>query len=208
MNKLENIDWDTIKTFIRGNTLLCALAVLDVFLLFAALGRSDNNEDILNQTYNLQIKEKQIKMNLEKLKGMERDFETLKKTKAEVLQKCLNFGKKTVVYNFLKRIDGFLQGSKINISNTNLYDITKSRNINFNQDLSEFDDDNVLSNYSVLFSAKVADFEKFLKQLNELPYCINLQKLEIRNVETKGNNALLNVNLSFALLGKIQLREQ
>ena len=207
MNKLANIDWDSLKAFIKGNPLLCALVVLDIFLFFIALGRSNANEVLQGQISSLQVKEKQIKTNLEKLNGMEKDFETLKNVKVAILKKCLNFGKKTTVYNFLKQMDGFLPGSKINVSNTNLYNINKSRNINFNQDLSEFDGDNVVSNYSVLFSGKIEDFATFLKQFNELPYCINLQKLELRRKETAGGIVSLNVNLSFALLGKIQLKE-
>ena len=207
MNKLANIDWDSLKAFIKGNPLLCALVVLDIFLFFIALGRSNANEVLQGQISSLQVKEKQIKTNLEKLNGMEKDFETLKNVKVAILKKCLNFGKKTTVYNFLKQMDGFVPGSKINVSNTNLYNINKSRNINFNQDLSEFDGDNVVSNYSVLFSGKIEDFATFLKQFNELPYCINLQKLELRRKETAGGIVSLNVNLSFALLGKIQLKE-
>lgn len=206
MNKLENIDWESIKAFIKGNTLLCALAVLDVFLFFTALGRGNTNEALQSQISSLQIKEKQIKTNLEKLNGMEKDFETLKNVKVAILKKCLNFGKKTIVYNFMKQMDGFLPGNKVNISNTNLYDIEKGRNINFNQDLSEYDGDNIVSSYSVLFIGKIEDLQKFLKQLNELPYCINLQKLEMRNNTTAGAGTL-SINLSFALLGKIQLKE-
>lgn len=207
MNKLENIDWESIKAFIKGNTLLCALAVLDVFLFFTALGRSNTNESLRSQISSLEIKEKQIKTNLEKLNGMERDFETLKNVKDAILKRCLNFGKKTTVYNFLKQMDGFLPGNRINISNTSLYDINKGRNINFNQDLSEFDGDSIVSNYSVLFNGKTEDLQMFLRQLNELPYCINLQKLEMRNNSATTGVDTLNINLSFALLGKIQLKE-
>ena len=207
MNKTTNIDWDTVKTFIKGNPLLCALIILDIFLFVAILGRGNANDVLQGKISSLQIKEKQIKTNLEKLKGLEKHFETLKNVKDSILKKCLNFGKKATVYNFLKQIDSFLPGKKINISNTNLYNITKNRSINFNQDLSEFDGDHVVSTYSILFAGKTEDLTTFLKQFNELPYCINLQKLEIRNNDTTGGVPSLNVNLSFALLGKIQLRE-
>ena len=168
MNKLSNIDWDSVKTFIRGNTLLCVLAVLDVFLFFVAWGQGNTNDGLQEKIASLQMKEKQIKSTLGKLNGLEKDFETLKTLKADILKKSLNFGKKTKVYNFLKQIDSFLPENKINISNTNLYDISKSRNINFNQDLSEFEGDHVISNYSVLFSGKTEDLITFLKQLNEI----------------------------------------
>ncbi len=207
MSKPVNIDWNSIKTFLKGNPLLCALVILDIFLLSSALGRGNANEAMKSQINSLQVKEKQIKANLGKLNGLEKHFDTLKNVKVDILKKCLNFGKKTMVYNFLKQIDGFLPENKINISNTNLYDIEKSRNINFNQDLSEFDGDNVVSSYNVLFSGKVEDLVAFLKQLNELPYCINLQKLEMRQIDTPGKSISLNVNLSFALLGKVQLKE-
>ena len=207
MNKLENIDWETIKTFIKGNTLLCALAAVDIFLFFAALGCDNKNDGLQEKISSLQIKENQIKANLGKLKGLEKDYETLETLKTDIIKKCLNFGKKAKVYNFLKQIDGFLPGNKINISNTNLYDITKGQTINFNQDLSEFDGDSILSIYNVLFSGKFEDLAAFLKQLDELPYCINLQKLEMRKNDTKGAVVSLNVNLSFALLGKIQLKD-
>lgn len=207
MNKLENIDWNSVKVFIKANPLLCALGALDIFLFCTAIGRGNTNSDISGQISALQIKERQIKTTLQKLNGLEKDFETLKNLKISIFKKCLNFGKKTTVYNFLKQVSSFLPGHKINISNTNLYDITKGRSINFNQDLSEFDGDSVLSNYTVLFSGKMEDFTMFLDQFNALPYCINLQKLELRGNNTVKGDVLLNINLTFALLGKIQLKE-
>ena len=206
MNNLANIDWDSVKAFIKGNTLLCALAILDLSLLFIAIKFGDTNESMQSQISSLQIKEKQIKANLEKLVGLEKHFEILKDINTVILKKCINFGKKTKIYNFLKEIDGFLAGNKLNIANTNLYDINRGQNINFNQDLSEFSGDSILANYNVSFVGKVEDLVSFLTQLNSLPYFTNLQKLEMRNNQ-RDDGVLLNVNLSFALLGKIQLKE-
>lgn len=206
MNKLSNIDWDSVKAFIKDNTLLCALAILDIFLFVLALQRGSANDALQESISNMQLKEKQIKANLTKLTRIEKDFGTIKAIKADILKKCINFGKKTTVFNFLKQVDGFLSGKKLSVSNTNLYDINKNRNINFNQDLEEFDGDNVLASCNVSFAGGSEDLSTFLEKLNALPYFINLQKLEMRK-NSNGDATLLNVNLSFSVLGKIQLRD-
>jgi hypothetical protein len=103
-------------------------------------------------------------------------------------------------------MDSSLPENKINISNVNLYDINKKRNINFNQDLSEFDGDVVIAGYNASLTGTTENFIEFLGKLNQLPYFINLQKLEMKNDPNK-EAAPLNVNLNFDLLGKIQLKE-
>ena len=206
MNKLANIDWDKVKTFIKGNPVLCALLALDIFLLFVIWGHGDVNESIQNKISSLQLKEKQIRANLTKLNGLEKDFETLGNIKNDILNKCINFGEKVTIYNFLKQMDSSLPENKINISNVNLYDINKKRNINFNQDLSEFDGDVVIAGYNASLTGTTENFIEFLGKLNQLPYFINLQKLEMKNDPNK-EAAPLNVNLNFDLLGKIQLKE-
>lgn len=206
MNKLANIDWDKVKTFIKGNPVLCTLLAMDIFLLFVIWGHGDTNESIQSKISSLQLKEKQIRANLTKLSGLEKDFETLGNIKNDILNKCINFGEKVTIYNFLKQMDSSLPENKVNISNVNLYNINKKRNINFNQDLSEFDGDVVIAGYNASLTGTTENFIEFLGKLNQLSYFINLQKLEMKNDPNK-EAAPLNVNLNFDLLGKIQLKE-
>ncbi|MGX8716389.1 MAG: hypothetical protein ACSW8C_00165 [bacterium] len=207
MNKLANIDLDTIKAFVKANPLLCILVVLDIALFFIAFQQDNASEALEEKISSYMIKEKQIKANLSKLTGMERDFDSLKAIKTTILKKCINFGKKITIYNFLKQIDSFLLQNKLTVSNTQLYDINQNRNINFNQDLEEFDGDSVIASYNVFFTGSPEDLLTFLNKLNELPYFTNLQKLELRN-NTSDKGVALNVNLSFSMLGKVQLKEQ
>ena len=206
-NKAKDIDWNSIKAILKANTTLCALVVLDIVLFFMAIQQGSTNDSLDGQISSLGIKEKQIKANLSKLTGLEKDFEALKNIKESILKKCINFGKKTTIYNFLKQVNDFLQQNKLTVSNTQLYNINKNRSINFNQDLEEFNGDNVIANYNASFVGAIEDLITFLNKLNELPYFINLQKLELRN-NAKDDSVSLNVNLSFSILGKIQLKEQ
>lgn len=206
MDKLKNIDWNSIKAFVKGNVPLCVLAVLDIVLFFTALGCGNMRRTLQEKISSLQVKEQQIKVHLGKLTGLEKDFENLKNLKSDIFKGCINFGKKSNVYNLLKQIDGFLHKKNLNVSNADLYNINKNRNINPNQDLLEFDGDNIVAKYNTSFSGTPEDLATFLEKLNQLPYFINLQKLEIKN-NSANNVTLLNVNLSFALLGKIQLKE-
>lgn len=206
-NKAKDIDWNSIKAILKANTTLCALVVLDIVLFFMAIQQGSTNDSLDGQISSLGIKEKQIKANLSKLTGLEKDFEALKNIKESIQKKCINFGKKTTIYNFLKQVNDFLQQNKLTVSNTQLYNINKNRSINFNQDLEEFNGDNVIANYNASFVGAIEDLITFLNKLNELPYFINLQKLELRN-NAKDDSVSLNVNLSFSILGKIQLKEQ
>lgn len=206
-DKAKDIDWNSIKAILKANTTLCALVVLDIVLFFMAIQQGITNDSLDGKISSLGIKEKQIKANLSKLTGLEKDFEALKNIKESIQKKCINFGKKTTIYNFLKQINDFLQQNKLTVSNTQLYNINKNRSINFNQDLEEFDGDNVIASYNASFVGTTEDLITFLNKLNELPYFINLQKLELRN-NAKDDSISLNINLSFSILGKIQLKEQ
>ena len=197
-NKAKDIDWNSIKAILKANTTLCALVVLDIVLFFMAIQQGSTNDSLDGQISSLGIKEKQIKANLSKLTGLEKDFEALKNIKESIQKKCINFGKKTTIYNFLKQVNDFLQQNKLTVSNTQLYNINKNRSINFNQDLEEFNGDNVIANYNASFVGAIEDLITFLNKLNELPYFINLQKLELRN-NAKDDSVSLNVNLSFSI---------
>ena len=206
-DKAKDIDWNSIKAILKANTTLCALVVLDIVLFFMAIQQGITNDSLDGQISSLGIKEKQIKANLSKLTGLEKDFDALKNIKESIQKQCINFGKKTVIYNFLKQVNDFLQQNKLTVSSTQLYNVNKNRSINFNQDLEEFNGDNVIASYNASFVGVPEDLITFLNKLNELPYFINLQKLELRN-NAKDDSVSLNVNLSFSLLGKIQLKEQ
>jgi|GEM_PF-4869002 len=205
MGNLNNISLEQVKDFAKNNILLCILLVLDIVLFFSAVSLGSSNDELEGKIDSLSIKKNQIQSNITKLTGVNKDYQMFQEVKTKLVKKCVNFGKKTSVYKFLNQISEFFQeGANLNLSIVKSYNITKNQALSLDQDLQSFNDDNIIVDYSLTYTASYSEIIKIINAMNSLNYFIKLKQVDIKTTGDEGN---LSANLVYRVLGKIRPKE-
>jgi len=149
---------------------------------------------------------------INQLKNINNDLETLNQLEADITKKCLNFGKKTSIYKLLTKINQLLPNSEssLNVSTSSSYNLTLKQPITLDQNLQSFNGNYVLVDYTMTFKANFKDTLDFIKSMNNFPYFISLKQMDIKLdiKSTAETRPLLNVSLVYSILGKIKMKEE
>ncbi len=214
MNNLSNITIEDIKQFIKNNKLMCVLAVASFVLFILRNNFSASCDEISSQMDSVNLQVKQMEKQINMLRTVDADLKHLDGIKMDIFKKCLNFGKNTSTYKFFNRLNEILKGHQITSTNsiTKSYNLIKKQSLTLEQDLSPFNGDIILVEYTMAFKTNFKNLMAFLKQMGQLDRLIRLKQLDIRQGETSNKDGEivrnnLNVNLVFSILGKISLKE-
>ena len=215
MNNLSNITIEDIKQFIRNNKLICVLAIASIVLFVLRNNFSANCDEISSQMDSVNLQVKQMEKQINMLRTVEADLKHLEGVKTDIFKKCLNFGKNTSTYKFFNKLNEILKEYRITSTNsiTKSYNLIKKQSLTLDQDLSPFNGDLLLVEYTMVFKSNFKNLMGFLKQMEQLDRLIRLKQLDIRQEEmsNKDGEAIkndLNINLVFSILGKISLKEE
>ncbi len=211
MNPLLSINFEQFRNFLKNNVLIYVLAILNIVIFIFNISLGNSNAEVSSQIDSTQLNAKHIETQINQLNTINNDLNTLKQTEEEILDKCLNFGKKTSIYKFLTKINLFLKEntSKLNVSISNSYNLTQKQSLSLDQNLQNFNGNYVIVDYLMTFRSSFQDMLNFLKSMHELPYFITLKQMDIK-IDTKASSTeepLLNVNLTYSMLGKIKIKE-
>lgn len=214
MNNLSNITLEDIKLFIKNNKLLCVFAIATIVLFNLSNHFSTSCNEISAQMDSINLQVKQMEKQINMLRTVDVDLKNLETIKANIFKKCLNFGKNTSTYKFFNKLNEILKKSQIASTNaiTKSYNLIKRQNLTLEQDLSAFNGDLILVEYSMTFRSNFKNMMDFFKRIEQLDRFMRLKQLDIRQNEngSKKDETVtndLNVNLVFSILGKIALKE-
>lgn len=214
MNSLSNITIEDIKQFIKNNKLMCTLAIASIVLFILRNNFSASCDEISSQMDSINLQVKQMEKQINMLRTVDADLKHLDGIKADIFKKCLNFGKNTSTYKFFNQLNEILKGHQITSTNsiTKSYNLIKKQSLTLEQDLSPFNGDIILVEYTMAFKTNFKNLMAFLKQMEQLDRLIRLKQLDIRQGEINNKDGEivrndLNVNLVFSILGKISLKE-
>ena len=206
MSRFVTMDLESIKYFVKNNIVQCTIVIADIFLFCVAIAWGNGGRLANNKIDTLQIQERKIKTNLDKLANVEKDLATLQDLERDILKKCVNFAKKTSVYKILNQINDFLPNTDLKITNTGSYDVTKNRIIGLDQDLSAFEGDIIIATYTLSFRANFEEFIEFVKNIKTLKCFIDLQQINLQQQNSE-NTQMVIVSLDYRILGKIKIKE-
>ena len=172
MNSLSNITIEDIKQFIKNNKLMCVLAVASVVLFVLRNNFSTSCDEISSQMDSINLQVKQMEKQINMLRTVDADLKHLDGIKADIFKKCLNFGKNTSTYKFFNRLNEILKGHQITSTNsiTKSYNLIKKQSLTLEQDLSSFNGDIILVEYTMAFKTNFKNLMAFLKQMEQLSY--------------------------------------
>lgn len=214
MNNLSNITIEDIKQFIKNNKLICVLAIASIVLFILRNNFSASCDEISSQMDSINLQVKQMEKQINTLRTVDVDLKHLDEIKADIFKKCLNFGKNTSTYKFFNKLNEILKSHQITSTNsiTKSYNLIKKQNLTLEQDLSSFNGDIIIVEYTMAFKTNFKNLMAFFKQMEQLDRLIRLKQLDIRQGETNNKDGEkikddLNVSLVFSILGKISLKE-
>ena len=211
MNSLSSINFQNIKTFIRGNLLICTLAILNIIIFFISISFENSCDEIASQIDSIHLNAKHIENEINQLKTISSDLTTLNQLETDITKKCLNFGKKTSIYKLLTKINQLLSSpeASLNVSISSSYNLTLKQAISLDQNLQNFTGNYILVDYTMTFKSNFKDTLNFIKSINNLPYFINLKQMDMKLdiTPTTNGDPLLNVSLVYSMLGKIKIKE-
>lgn len=211
MSNLSSINLEDVKQFIKNNKLICGLVVINIILFILRSNFSANCDEIASQMDSINLQVKQIEKQMNMLRTVEADLKQLENVKIDILKKCLNFGKNTSTYKFFNALNTILNEHHIVSTNsiTRSYNLIKKQNLTLEQDLSPFNGDLILVEYTMVFKSSFKNLIAFLRNMKQLDRLICLKQIDIRESEAGDENLQnnLNVNLIFSVLGKIAMKE-
>ena len=209
---MKPLTFEYILAFLKANISICILLVFDIVLGFSTILLGNYKSEIGTQIADVQAKVKRIEGQIKNLTGIQSDINKLSQIEEKIYKKCVNFGKKTALYKFSGKINSFLNEGRNGISETwtNTYNLTKKQSISLDQDMRSFQNDYVVSNYSISFKSTFEQLIDFLKNVLTYDRLMQLKTLDVKNINsTKGEEEnLLNVNITYSILGKIKLKEE
>lgn len=212
MNSSSSINFESIKNFIKGHLLICILAIFNIALFFISISLGNSCDEISSQIDSIQLNAKHMENQINQLKNINNDLETLNQLEADITKKCLNFGKKTSIYKLLTKINQLLPNSEssLNVSTSSSYNLTLKQPITLDQNLQSFNGNYVLVDYTMTFKSNFKDTLDFIKSMNNFPYFISLKQMDIKLdiKSTAETRPLLNVSLVYSILGKIKMKEE
>lgn len=214
MNNLPSITLEDVKQFIKNNKIICVLLVATIVLFVLRSKFSANCDEISSQMDSINLQVKQMEKQINMLRTVESDLKHLEGIKVDIVKKCLNFGKNTSTYKFFNQLNAIFKEHQITSTNsiTKSFNLSKKQNLTLEQDLSPFNGDLILVEYTMVFKSDFKNLMGVLQRMEHLDRLIRLKQLDIRcgEANTKSGEIItkdLSVNLVFSILGKISLKE-